>query len=87
MQRPNVMIIVVISSVASLASAQTVRDIVQTTPEGAAVARQVGSPTGRVLVDPGMRTGVLWTYNDPVSIPESVALGDHAADSHGWPTI
>lgn len=73
--------VVVLSSLSGVVLAQSSREVVQTTPEGAGVFRQLDSRPMLQPRDQNPRASVLWTYHDPVSIPQSVALGDDGADS------
>lgn len=79
--RESITAVLVLSSSAGLALAQSARDSVQTTPEGVGIVRETSDDLAPVQRELAPRAGVLWSFNDPVSIPESVALGDHADDS------
>lgn len=72
--------VAVLISLAGLAAAQSTRHVAQTLPEGSGILVEHGA-LAPVQRESAPRAGVLWTYNDPVSIPQSVALGDHGDDS------
>ncbi|KAA0213994.1 MAG: hypothetical protein DYG94_03010 [Leptolyngbya sp. PLA3] len=78
--RQSLTTVTVLISVAGLAAAQSTRHVAQTLPEGAGVLVERAA-LAPVQNDATPRAGVLWTYNDPVSIPQSVALGDDGDDS------
>jgi hypothetical protein len=66
---------------AGTAFGQGSREVTRTGSDGSGVERTLGVPASLGGAEAGGRAGLLWTFVDPVSITESVALGDGGGDS------
>ncbi len=66
---------------ASGAHGQSSRDAARHDAGGSSVVRTLGPVADERAHDAGVRTGVLWTLHDPISIVESVAVGDTTNES------
>jgi hypothetical protein len=71
----------VLALIAGSAAGQASRDSVQTNEAGTSVIRDALPLSLQAPVLPTERQGLLWTYVDPVSITESVSLGNAGAES------
>ncbi|MCW5775413.1 MAG: hypothetical protein KIS87_03065 [Phycisphaeraceae bacterium] len=78
--RSVVAVLGVVSLSTAPAFAQSSRDIVRTDATGATVVRTLG-PVQDTGHDGAVRAGILWTLHDPISIVESVAVGDTTNES------
>lgn len=74
--------IAIIAGLAASAAAQSTRDIMHTDARGVTIDRTfMPAARGPVLDYDTRGSGLLWTYNDPASIPESVALANDGTES------
>ncbi len=71
----------VLALIAGAAAGQASRDVAKTDAAGARVQRETVPLLLQAADGPSAREGLLWTYVDPVSITESVSLGDAGTDS------
>jgi len=74
--------VMVVGLMSAGAMGQSSRDVVRTDGAGSASVRTLGPVAEDRAGDTGMRAGVLWTLHDPISIVESVAVGD--ANNESW---
>ena len=79
--RTTTAMIAVLAAVAGAAAGQATRDRAHTDDTGSWISRQSSSMQALTPAAPETRAGLLWTYVDPVSITESVALGNNGAES------
>lgn len=73
--------VVVLGLVSAGAFGQASRDVVRTDGAGSTSVRTLGPVEESRIGGAGVRTGILWTLPDPISIVESVALGDTTDES------
>ncbi len=71
----------VVAFLASVVQGQTSRDVARHDGAGSSVVRTLGPVGGERSMDAGVRAGILWTLHDPISIVESVAVGDTTNES------
>jgi len=68
-------------ALAAAASAQSTREILHTDDSGVFIQHNTNPAATTPVFDLDTRAGVLWTFTDNASIPESVALGNSGQDS------